>query len=72
MTDNEARMIGTVKFTNVDATNRKFLSEAIQTMQDAERGSWCLVRAYDKVDNLEELRKKHLAREKTKTSKERK
>ena len=72
MTDNEARMIGIIKFTNVDATNRKFLSEAMLSMKDAERGSWCLVRAYDKVHNLEELRKKHLVTERKKKSRDRK
>ena len=59
MTDGEARVIGTVKFTNVDATNRFFLTQAIQQLKDADRGSWKLVCAYDKADNLDELRRKH-------------
>ena len=42
ITDNEARLIGTVKFTNVDSTNCRFLSEAMSMMKDTPRGSWCL------------------------------
>jgi hypothetical protein len=33
-TDGEAYMIGTVKFTNVDATNRYYLAQAIERMKD--------------------------------------
>jgi hypothetical protein len=44
-TDGEGKLIGTVKYTNVDATNRYYLFKAMEQMKDAERGSWCLVRA---------------------------
>lgn len=71
ITDNEARLIGTVKFTNVDATNRKHLSEAMSMLKDAPRGSWCLVRAYDKIPDLEKLRRKHVAAEKKKPANQR-
>jgi hypothetical protein len=62
--DNEARMIGTVKFTNVDSTNQRFLSEAMSMMKDTPRGSWCLVCAYDKISNLEKLRRQHVSAKK--------
>jgi sporulation protein YlmC with PRC-barrel domain len=59
VTDDEARIIGTVKFTNVDSTNRTFITLALEQMKDAQRGSWKLVRAYDKVDDLDKQRKQH-------------
>jgi hypothetical protein len=34
-TDGEAHLIGTVKFTNVDVTNRYHLSKAFESMKDA-------------------------------------
>jgi len=40
--DDGARMIGTVKFTNVDATNRYYLSQAIEKLKDSPRGTWCI------------------------------
>ena len=48
MTDGEARIIGMVKYTNVDSTNRFHLTEAIRQLKDADRCAWKLVRAYDK------------------------
>ena len=71
ITDNEAKLIGTLKFTNVDATNRRYLSEAIAMMKDAPRGSWCLVCAYDKIPDLEKLRRKHADAEKKTTATQR-
>ncbi len=58
-TDGESRVIGTVKFTNVDATNRHYLSKAIELMKDASRGTWMLVRAFNKNPEYERLRNKH-------------
>lgn len=72
ITDGEARLIGTVKFTNVDATNRKYLSNAIVEMKDAERGAWKLVRAYNKVPDLAKLQRAHNARNKKLPAKDRK
>ena len=43
MADDQDQAIGTVKFTNVDGTNRKFLKEAIQNLKDRPRGKWMLV-----------------------------
>ena len=59
MTDGEARIIGTVKYTNVDATNRFYLTKAIQQLKDADRCSWKLVRTYDKNTEIEKYRRKH-------------
>ena len=53
LTDGEARVIGTVKFINIDATNRIGVQEGLELLKDASRGEWCLVPAYDKVSNLE-------------------
>jgi hypothetical protein len=58
-TDNEAYLIGTLKFTNVDATNRYHLSRAMETLKDAPCGTWCLVQAYNKNPNYERLRNQH-------------
>ncbi len=43
MTDGEARMIGTVRLSLVDATNRYWLEQAVKMISKKERGSWCLV-----------------------------
>ena len=58
-TDGESRVIGTVKFTNVDATNRHYLSKAIELMKDASRGTWMLVRAFTKNPEYERLHNQH-------------
>lgn len=59
MTDGEARLIGTVKFTNVDSTNRLYLAEAILQLKYADGGKWKLVRAYNKVPDLAKLQRAH-------------
>ena len=64
ITDGEARIIGTVKFCNVDNTNRKFLSKAIHSMAEKQCGEWLLVRAYDKVSNYEALKTAHKKKQK--------
>jgi YHS domain-containing protein len=40
-TDSEAHLIGTVKFNNVDATNRYHLSKGMELLKNFS--SWCLV-----------------------------
>ena len=64
ITDGEARLIGTVKYTNVDATNRTYLVEGIASMKDAPRGSWKLIQAFDKVADLDKIRRKHATEQK--------
>jgi hypothetical protein len=71
ITDGEARLCGTVKFINVDATNRQHLTQGILLMKDAPRGSWKLIRAYDKVPNLDVLKRKAVPEQKKKSSGER-
>jgi hypothetical protein len=59
ITDGEARLIGTSRFNNVDATNRFYLKQAIEELENKPRGSWVLVRAYDKVENYDALKRQH-------------
>jgi Transposase IS4 len=40
VTQGEARVVGTSKFTNVDATNRPFLTKAIASMKNEKHGTW--------------------------------
>ena len=56
ITDGECRLVGTVKFTNVDSTNRYYLFKAIEQLKNSPRGSWLLVRAYNKDPNYENWR----------------
>jgi len=63
-TDDAARIIGTVKFTNVDGTNRYHLSKAMEMLKDQPRGSWALVQVYDKNPDYERLRNQHAAQQK--------
>jgi len=44
---------------NVDATNRHYLRQAIELMKDASRGTWMLVRAFNKNPEYERLRNQH-------------
>lgn len=43
LTDGEAKMVGTVKFTNLDATNHNRVSQGIECFKEANRGNalWC-------------------------------
>jgi hypothetical protein len=59
ITNGETRLIGTCRFNNVDATNRFYLKQAIEALKLKPRGSWMLVRAYDKVDNYDVLKWQH-------------
>jgi len=49
-TDNRMKMIGTVKFNNVEPCNKIAVKAAIELLEDCPRGSWCLVPAYDPVE----------------------
>ena len=64
ITDGEARICGTVKYTNVDATNRTYLLKGIEELKDAPRGSWKLIQAFDKVTGLDKLRRRHVNEQK--------
>lgn len=62
MRDGEARMIGTVHFSNIDWTNRFYLQKAIDEYDEKPWGCWCLVRAYDEHPQLFTLQCQHEAR----------
>jgi hypothetical protein len=57
--DNEAHLIGTVKFTNMDATNRYHLSKGMELLQNSAHGAWCLVQAYHKHPDYECIQNQH-------------
>jgi hypothetical protein len=67
-TDGEAYMIGTVKVTNVDATNRYYLAQAIERMKDKPSGNWCLVQAYKKHFKYDRLRNQHTTQQRRQSS----
>jgi len=54
-TDGESHLIGTIKFMNVDATNRYYLSKGMELLKNADRGSWCLVQEFHKHSDYEKL-----------------
>jgi hypothetical protein len=56
-------MVGIVKFTNVDGTNRTY--QAMKELKNDQCGKWKLVWAYDKVANLTKQRQQHKAAQKT-------
>jgi hypothetical protein len=62
ITDGDAHLCGTVRFTNIDGTNWYCLKTAIKDLKDKPRGSWLLVRtcAYNhfmnSVDRMDRLR----------------
>jgi hypothetical protein len=58
-TDREAYVIGTEKFTNVDATNRYCLCKAIELLKNSSQGSWSLVQAYNKHPDYDCLCNQH-------------
>jgi len=72
MTDGETRIIGTVKHNLVDSTNRVHLAKAMRIVEGQERGTWCLMRCYNPVDDFEKLKKEWVKQEKTKSEKKRK
>jgi hypothetical protein len=61
MMDGEAWMIGTVRFTLVDATNWYCLEQAISNESEKEHGYWCLVRAYNEYPDFAKLQQQHQA-----------
>jgi hypothetical protein len=63
ITDGEAHLCETVQFTNVDATNRYYLKTTIKDLKDKPRGSWFLVRAYNKTPNYDQLQWGHTAQQ---------
>ena len=66
ITDNEAHLIGTVKFTNIGAINCIYLQKAIEQLKDAPRETWKLVQAFDKSDDVECQCLHHNTEQKTK------
>ncbi len=48
LSDEDIRIIGTVRFNNVDAVNRPHLKEALSQISTKPRGSWLLVQSFDK------------------------
>jgi hypothetical protein len=54
VTEGEYRLIGTVRFSNVETTNHHYLKTAIQQLKESLRGSWLIVCAYDKVGNYDQ------------------
>ncbi len=63
ISDGEAHLCGTVRFTNVDATNRYNLNTAIKDLKDKPRGTGFLVRASNKVPNFDQLQCAHAAQQ---------
>ena len=51
--------VGTVKFTNVNAINQIYFQKAIEELKDSPRGSWKLVQAFNKSDDVERLHLHH-------------
>ena len=64
ITDGTSRVCGTIKFTNVDSTNRVYVRKGIAQLKNAPRGCWLLVRAYNPHPNLTDLRNKHNSEQK--------
>ena len=69
MTDGEAKIIGTVKFTNLDSTNRRYVAEGVTKLKDIARGLWSVIRTHDKHPDLDKLRRLHDAQQKKKKQK---
>ena len=61
MTNGEARMIGTVKFTNIDWINQWYVTCGIEALKDKPRGSWVLVQAFDNTKEVEKQKQDHKA-----------
>lgn len=61
-TANSIRMIGTVKYNNIEPCNKVAVKAAIELLNEAPRGSWCLVPAYDPVEVFEKNPKKRMKR----------
>lgn len=48
LSDGDCKILGTVRFTNVDGINRPALKEAIEDLKHAPRGEWRLVQVFEK------------------------
>ena len=59
VSDNECRVIVTVKFANVDGTNRIGIKEGIKALENKERGSWCIIPAFNCVKDIDKLKRQH-------------
>ena len=64
MTDRQTKIIRVQKITNVNSTNQVFLKEAISQIKKKDQGSQALVRACNKVDNLDKLYCKYIKEQK--------
>jgi hypothetical protein len=57
LTDGEIKMIGTVKFINIDGISHPLVKEAMEKIQNCEKVSWMIHQAFDKsVLNAEQSR----------------
>jgi hypothetical protein len=63
ISDREAHLCGTVRFSDVDATNWYYLKAAIEELKDKPRGYWFLVRAYNQVANYDQYQWVHVAQQ---------
>jgi hypothetical protein len=59
ITDGDTQIFGTCSLNNVDATNCYNLKLAMEQLNNSLRGSWLLVRAYNKVGNYFTLKRAH-------------
>ena len=71
LTDGEAMTIGTVKFTNIDGTNRVGVTNGLNIIKKADRGEWCLVPAFNKHPDLDKLKREHQSKMRTLDKKDR-
>ena len=61
MTRGEVKIIGTIRTNFLDSTNRVNVLKGIAQIKDKARGTWMLIRAYDRPGkkNIDALKKKH-------------
>jgi hypothetical protein len=67
-TDGESKIVGTVKFTNLDTTNHYRVSQGIEQLKDTNRGGRVKVQAYNKHSEYERLQNQHAAQQHRLTS----
>jgi len=61
-TEHRVRIVGTVKFNNIEPCNKVAIRAAVGMLEDAPKGSWCLVPAYDPVEVFQKNEKKRKKR----------
>jgi hypothetical protein len=61
MSNKSIRILGTMQFNSVDSINRVHLKKAIEDIRESKRGTWKLVRAYDKSANWDKRQKDYNA-----------